>query len=415
MKKIGLLLLAVVFVLSFPVYGAAAEEVVTYKVPVISDFTGGYAELFKAWVPVQKAVFGYWNDTTGKELGVKLELKHYDGRYDPTVIASLWPGALADCKPVIIGLGGGGADVAALQQRLPQDEVPMIYGTAAYGYGWIPDQWLFQVRPTYLHEFAAALRWYIDKHPEKRPVRFGVIGINIQASLDLVKGIQKYVKDNLEPKGLCVISDVKFSELNPVDMSSQVKAMIDSKTDIVAGPATTAMAIAYMRACQTYGVNIPTIASPHHTIWPYAKAMKTYEPFTGHLVAAGHVSITDKNSATYKWFKEDLMGKYKLPEALWNVYSMMALNQSILAVRAVEHAAKKVGAKNLTGRAVYEALLADPFTTEELMGSLPSLKFTKDAPFSLYDPKVMLETVKDGQYVLADPNWVLVPKDVEKW
>ena len=94
---------------------------------------------------------------------------------------------------------------------------------------------------------------------------------------------------------------------------------------------------------------------------------------------------------------------------------MMALNQSLLAVRAVEHAAKKTGGDKLTGQAVYDAMLAGPFTEAELMYTLPTLTFTKDAPFSNKDLKVMLETVKDGEYTLATPEWVMVPTNVEKW
>jgi branched-chain amino acid transport system substrate-binding protein len=94
---------------------------------------------------------------------------------------------------------------------------------------------------------------------------------------------------------------------------------------------------------------------------------------------------------------------------------MMALNQSILAVRAVEHAAKKVGGAKLTGQAVYNAMFTGPFTYEELMGTLPPLHFTKAAPFSTKEMKVKIETVKRGQYALADPAWIPIPADIKKW
>jgi len=412
MKKVFLLIIAALFVLSLT--GApASAEVTKYKVPVISDFSGAYAELFKAWVPMQKAIFAWWNDTTGKQLGVELELKHYDGRYDSTVVASMWPGILAECQP-IIALGAGGPDVAALQQRLPQDKVPVVYGTASYGYGWLPNQWLFQVRPTYLQEFMAAFVWYTEQHPEKKPVKLGIMSAQITAALDIVHGFEKYFKEQLEPKGIGAIVAKEFVDISPVDVSSQMKKIIDAKADVVIGPVTTAMSTAYIRACQLHGVNIPTIASPHHTIFPYARAMKTYDPFEGHLVSAAHVSVTDTTSKTYAFF-QDLVKNYGLNENLWNVYTMMALNQSILVVRAVEHAAKKFGPVGLTGEKVYEAILGDPFTTEELMGSLPTLNFTKEAPFSTTNLKVMIETVKDGKYVLATPDWVPIPADIEKW
>lgn len=384
-----------------------------YKVPVISDFSGSWAQLFKAWIPMQKAVFAWWNDTEGKKLGVQLELKHYDGRYDSSVIASMWPGILAECKP-IIALGGGGADVAALQQRLPGDKVPVIYGTATYGYGWLPNQWLFQVRPLYVQEWLAAILWYADQHPEKRPLRVAYLSCQIAAALDINKGFDKYIPEVLEPKGLAKIVAKEYTDTNPVDVSSQVKKIIDAKADLVLGVVTPAMSSAYTRACDLYGVNIPTIGSPHHTIWAFGKAMKTYKPFEGHLVVAAHAPVTDKNSKAYDFYQL-LVEKYGLKKDSYNPYTMMALNQSIVAVRAVEHAAKKAGAANLTGQAVYDAILGEPFTKEELMCTLPTLKFSKEAPFSTVEPKVMIETVKNGEYTLATPEWIPCPTDVEKW
>jgi branched-chain amino acid transport system substrate-binding protein len=413
MKRALITIVLGAFVLLSFLSGPATAAGTKYTIPVIADFSGAYAELFKAWVPMHKAVFPWWNDTVGKGLGVELEVKHYDGRYDQAVITGMWPGILADCKP-IIALGGGGADVAALQQRLPQDKVAVIYGTAAYGYGWLPDQWLFQVRPLYTQEWLAALVWYINNHPEKRPVKLGIMSAQITAALDIVKGLEKYFREVLEPQGLGKIVATEFVDINPVDVSPQMKKIIDAKADIVVGPVTTAMATAYTRACQMYGVNIPTIASPHHTIYPFARAMKTYEPFEGHMVTAAHVSVTETNSPAHKFFTL-LKEKYGLQDPDLNPFNIMSLSQSILAVRAVEHAVKKVGPANLTGQAVYDAMFAEPFTEQELMGVLPDLYFTKDAPFSNKNLKVKIDTVKGGKYVIATPDWVPIPPDVKKW
>ncbi len=413
MKKQIATLFASIFCCVLLVAVQVRGEIIEYKIPVISDFTGSWAQLFKAWIPMQKAVFEWWNDTEGKKLGLKLDLKHYDGRYDSSVIASMWPGILSECKP-IMALGGGGADVAALQQRLSKDEVPVFYGTASYGYGWLPDQWLFQVRPLYAQEWIAALLWYIQKHPEKKPLKIAFLSCQIAAALDIVNGFEKYTNDVLRPQGLAEIVAKEFTDTNPVDVSSQVKKIIDAKADIVMGVVTSAMSSAYIRACELHGVNIPTLASPHHTIWASGKAMKTFAPFEGHIVVAAHAPVTDLNHKSYAFFQM-LVDKYGLDKNLYNPYTMMALNQSILALRAVEHAVKRVGRDKLSGRAVYEAMFAAPFTEAELMYTLPTLEFTRDAPFCNKDLKVMIETVQDGKYTVADPNWVPVPADIKKW
>ena len=104
MRKIVTTILVAVFCLAFALSGQALAETKQYKVPVISDFTGPWAQLFKAWIPMQKSVFAWWNKTEGQQLGVELTLKHYDGRYDSSVIAGMWPGILAECNPIIAQL-----------------------------------------------------------------------------------------------------------------------------------------------------------------------------------------------------------------------------------------------------------------------------------------------------------------------
>jgi branched-chain amino acid transport system substrate-binding protein len=406
-------MLVLVFVLSLPLSSPVQADVKEYRVPAFADFSGPYADLMKWTIPARDATIKWWNDTDGKKLGLKLTPKNYDTRYDASVVASMWPGILSELKPILL-FGLGGPDVAALQQRLPKDKVAAIYSTPAYGYGWLPDQWLFHLRPTFVHEWMGALVWYINQNPAKKPVRVAFIASQASpAFIDMFNGVTHYFKNVLEPKGLAKIVDTEWIELQPVDISSQMKKIIDAKADVILGPGTTTMAAAVIRAQQLHGVSIPTIASPHMTIWPLAMAMKSFKPWEGHYVVAGHASVTEKDSKAYEFYKL-LQSKYELKED-WNPVNMMALTQTLLALRAVEHAAKKVGADKLTGQAVYDALSSGTFTEEELMGLMPTLRYTKGAPFPTKDLKVKIETVKDGKYQLAAPGWIPIPPDITKW
>jgi branched-chain amino acid transport system substrate-binding protein len=389
---------------------AAAET--EYKVPGLLDFSGPFADLGKQML-ARDAVFKWWNDNEGKKLGIKLTLKEYDTRYDGTVVASMWPGILAEMKP-IIALGLGGADLSALQQRLHNDKVPVIYAPPGYGFGWLPNQWVFNARATYVHEWVTALIWYTGQNPQKRPLK--VAFLSTQASpafVDIVKGIEKYIKTVLEPKGLATVVATEWVDMQPVDVSGQMKKIIDAKADIIIGTANTTIAAAALRAEQLYGVNIPTLAAPWHTIWPLAQAMKSYAPWEGHMVVTGIASTTDETGKAWQFYQVLSKG-YGLP-AEWNPLNLLGISQGLLAVRAVEHAARNVGADKLTGTAVYDALTTGSFTEDELMGILPTLKFTKEAPFPLQNGKVKVEWVKDGKYQLATPNWLTIPSDVTKW
>ena len=405
--RMGLMALAASIPLGSPM--AAEKE---YRIPVLSDFSGPFADVTKHLV-TREAVVKWWNDTEGKKLGIRLTVKTYDTRYDGTVVASMWPGILSENQPIVV-LGLGGADVAALQQRLPRDKVPVIYATPGYGFGWLPDQWLFNARATYVHEWSGALIWYAQQNPQKRPLRVGFLSTQASpAFVDFVKGTASYIRSTLEPKGLATVVATEWTEIQPVDVSSQMKKIIDAKADVIIGTASTAMAAAALRAQQLHGVSIPTLASPWHTIWPLAQAMRSYAPWEGHLAATGIVSILEKDSKAHQFY-QTLHKNYGVP-AEWNPLSLMGVSQSILMVRAVERAARKVGAANLTGSAMYDALLNGPFTEDELMGVSPGISFTREAPFPLKGGKIKVETVKDGKYVLATPQWVPIPEDIVKW
>lgn len=384
---------------------------VEYKIPGIVDNSGPFADLTKHLI-ARDAVFKWWNDNEGKKLGIMLTVKNYDTRYDGTVVASLWPGILSENKP-ILAMGLGGADVAALQQRLPRDKVPVLYAPPGYGYSWQPDQWLFNVRPSYTHEWAAALLWFIEQNQAKKPIK--VAFLSTQASpafVDIVNGVTKYIKTVLEPKGLATVVATEWVDIQPVDVASPMKKIIDAKADVIMGTANTTLAAAAIRAEQLHGVNIPTIASPWHTIWPLAQAMKSYAPWEGHMVVTGIAPTTDKSGKPWEFYQV-LSKQYGLP-AEWNPLNVLGISQGIVAVRAIEHTAKRVGADKITGEAVYQTLLTHKFTDDELMGLLAGVSFTKEAPFQL-SGKVKIETVKDGKYVLATPEWRPVPEDVTKW
>jgi branched-chain amino acid transport system substrate-binding protein len=289
----------------------------------------------------------------------------------------------------------------------------VLYAPPGYGYSWQSDQWLFNVRPSYTHEWAAALLWFIEQNQAKKPIK--VAFLSTQASpafVDIVNGLTKYIKTVLEPKGLATVVATEWVDIQPVDVASPMKKIIDAKADLIMGTANTTLAAAALRAEQLHGVSIPTIASPWHTIWPLAQAMKSYAPWEGHMVVTGIAPTTDKSGKAWEFYQV-LSKQYGLP-AEWNPLNVLGLSQGIVAVRAIQHTAERVGADKVTGEAVYQTLLTRKFTDDELMGLLAGVSFTKEAPFQL-SGKVKIETVKDGKYTLATPDWRPVPEDVTKW
>ncbi len=412
MRKLGIYILAVFLSLTFGSWQAQAE-VKKYGVAVFGDYAGPYANIMKFVDPARLAVFKWWNDTKGKELGVELVPKLYDSRYDSTVVASIWPKILSEIDPILM-LGIGGPDASALQQRLPKDKVAGIYPSTGHGWEWLADQWTFYLRSTWSHETMACLRWYISQHPEKKPVKMAIMCTEATpAFIDYVEGMKKYLKEVLEPKGLAKLVALEWFDLQPVDVSSQMKKVIDAKAEIIAGPGTAAQCAAVSQAQKLYGVNIPTITNPHQCIWPLSMAMKSFEAWEGHYTVSGEASCTEVGTMAEN-FSKILGEKYGL-QGGFNPLTIIAMGQGIFAVRAIEHTARKVGGSNLSGEAVRNILQNGKFTSEELMGLVSDIEFTDEAPFPVRHYKVKIETVKNGKYQLATPEWVEGPSDLPKW
>jgi len=385
-----------------------SAEMHEYNISASADFSGPYTYLMKSFIPGREIVNIWWNETVGKKLGIKITLKTYDTRYNPAVVASLWPGILSGDRP-IAHFGLGGPDVASLMRRLPQDKVPMFMSTGTYGYCWLPDQWMFQPRPTYVHEFRGFLSWVLDNWKEKRPVRIGALSTQgIPAYEDQIKGIKKLCAD--DPRFKFV--GVEWIKLIPVSVSSEVRRLAKKKPDYIYMGTNTRQVAALVRAEKELGIHIPIVMSTHDDILTTAKALSSVKDLEGHYDVGACNSPLDNTIEGYRIYKE-LKAKVA-PKAPWDLGTIQAAGQMILALRAVERAARNVGAGNLTGQAIYDAMYEGPFSEKELLGLWPTLEFTKDAPFSSVNMKVKSSTVRDGKHVMTTPEWLPIPR-INKW
>ena len=165
-----------------------------YNISSTLDFTGPFAVVMRTSDRSTKAYLAWWNEEVGKKLGVKLNRVVKDTRYDPAVVASLWPGMLSSLKP-IAHMGMGGPDVAALMRRLPKDKVPMTMSGGTYGFIWLSDQWVFMPRPTYVHEAAGFLSWAHKNLIKDRPIRVAAICSKVSpAFTDGIDGMKAFCK-----------------------------------------------------------------------------------------------------------------------------------------------------------------------------------------------------------------------------
>lgn len=385
---------------------ASAQATVNFA--AFADFAGPYANVMNDMQGGRLAVIDWWNKEVGEKMSVRISVKTYDTRYDVAQTASLWPGIKAELKPALV-LGLGGPDAAALQQRLPEDKIPMLFGTAAYGFGWKPGQWALNVRPTYPHEAAGFIEWYRTAKLEgKRAVKVGIITSEATpAYADMAKGLQAYAKANPDK---ATFVEAIWTEVQPADLTLQVRRLANAGTDVIVIQTNTAQAVATKRALQALGKNIPIMLSLHNGLLGSSKAMGNPNGFAGDY-EVGAIADASEDDTPARKFYSMLQAKYGL-KANWNSMTMLGLGQAIVAVRAVEAAAKAKGAAGVTGEAVHAALMATDFTGAQLMGLVPGVDFNAESPFPTSSAKVNIATLKDGKVVrvTADARVPAIPK-----
>lgn len=374
-----------------------------YVMSASADYSGPFADVMPSAMSGIKAVTAWWNKDVGSKLGVKVDVKIYDMRYDAAVIARTWPSILSSDKP-IMHLGFGSPDLTTLMKRLPNDKVPMLIGTAMVGLVWKPEGWHFSIRPTYSHEFAGLFSYLQQKKGGK--LRIGAVSTQTAAGfVDQVKGVEKLA--SMYPDRFEVV-DVEWVAASPVSVTNNIRTMLEKKPDIIMVGGTTAQVIATATALEELKAKIPIAASTHNGLSEAAKGISL-----------------DKLNGSYSTFSfapdnqkvlpiRDIYEANKPSEGQWGLIAAQSAAQTLLALRVLEKAVAKVGPDKVTGQAMYDALLANKYTEKELMGALPTVDFDNTAPFPIGEIKTKAQVVVNGKITTLTDDWIEVPK-LEKW
>lgn len=374
-----------------------------YVMTASSDFTGPFADVTPGAMSGVRAIAAWWNETKGKELGVNVEVRIYDMRYDSSVVARTWPSILTKDRP-ILHLGYGTPDLITLMKRLPGDKVPLLMGTAMVGIVWQPNGWHFSIRPTYSHEFAGLL----DHLQKKKGAKLKIGAISTQTAagfVDQVKGVQKFAEDN--PARFEVL-DVQWVDASPVSVANEVRTLVRQQPDVLLVGGTTAQVIQTGKALRELGASIPIICSTHNGLTEVAKGIDLKEIEGSYSVFAFAPDNQEKLPI------RDAYLKHHSGPGSWGMATAASAYQTILALRILERAVAKVGKDNVNGQAMYDAMMESTFSESELLGALPDTKFDKSAPFPVGNLKVKAQVVRDGKIVPLGSDWMPIPP-LSKW
>jgi branched-chain amino acid transport system substrate-binding protein len=373
-----------------------------YVFSASADYSGPFADVLPNAMSGINAIAAWWNKEVGPKLGVHVNVKIYDMRYDPAEIAKTWPAILSSDAP-IMHLGFGSPDLTTLMKRLPNDKVPMLISTAMVGLVWVPNGWHFSMRPTYSHEFAGLLSYLQQKKGGKLVI--GPISTQNQAGfVDQVNGVRKLAAtypDRFE------VLDTQWVETAPVSLAANIRTLAAGKPDVLLIGGTTAQVVAAVKAMAELNVKIPIVSSTHNGLTEVAKGLGlaqlegSYSAFSFAAPERPKLEIRDIYEANKK-------------DGQWGLITAQSAAQAILAFRVLEKAIKAVGPDNVTGEAMRAALIDNVYTEQELLGALPTLDFDNSAPFPIGEIKATAEVVKDGKIVPVVDDWMSVPA-LAKW
>lgn len=374
----------------------------TYTMTASADYSGPFADVMPNAMAGLNAMVDFWNAEVGEDLGVDVDLKIYDMRYDSAMIARTWPSILSGDEP-IMHLGFGSPDLTTLMGRLPNDKVPMLLGTAMVGLVWQPDGWHFSIRPTYSHEFAGLFSHLQEEKGEA--LKIAAISTQDQAGfVDQVNGVKALAEQH--PDRFTVTS-TQWADTEPVSLTSQVRAVLADAPDVLLIGGTTAQVIAASKAMDELGNRVPIVVSTHNGLTEVSKGL-SLEQMDG-AYSAFSFAAPEKEELPIR----DVFNEHST-EGEWGTITAQASAQAILALRVLENAINDVGKENVTGQAMHDALLAHEYTEQELLGALPTLDYDDSAPFPVGDIKATAEVVKDGKITVLQADWFDVPQ-IEKW
>jgi hypothetical protein len=204
------------------------------------------------------------------------------------------------------------------------------------------------------------------------------------------------------------VVDTEWVAASPVTVTSNIRAMMEKKPDVIMVGGTTAQVIATASALEDLKLNIPIVSSSHNGLSEAAKGIDLTK-LNGSYSVFAFAPDNQKDLPL-----RDIYEANKDKEGQWGLIADQSAAQALLALRVLEKAIAKVGPDKVTGEAMYDALLANTYSEKDLMGALPTLKYDDTAPFPIGEIKAKAQIVKDGKIVPLGDAWMDSPK-LEKW
>jgi branched-chain amino acid transport system substrate-binding protein len=365
--------------------GSGDSGVATYTVASLLDFSGPFANRGKPVEGMQRAVVDWFNETQGKELGVRLSFKPYDTGYDVAKSLSAFQQALND-DDLIGTLQFGSPIVAATIAKSAQSKIPGIQGGPRTD-GMKAGAWVESPLGDYGSYFAAAIQSRLKDRSEGGKLRVSFVsfdGISAQ-------GWSKSMKEKLKGVNAEVVNE-EYIAPTSTDVSVNISRVLKSNPDAVIVATTDTLQPLVLDGLHKRGFDMSKVTMSQHEGIGLMQNLKVSDEVLEGVQEVTTQRYQDEGTEAYKIFKK-YSAKY---DTRWAADTVLHFPSTTVLVDAVGRAAKKYGADKLTGEKVYAEMANGSFDGYGLMSEI-SFEDSVGSPDSTY----ILE-LKDGKIEQKD-------------
>jgi len=329
--------------------------------------------------------------------GLKLKVINYDRRGDYGRIPAgyIW----LKGKGARVVLCPAGMDVEMLAHQLEQDEIPAVSTSALESIR--AHEWAFFQLETLESQHAALLKWIVDTWDyagKGRSPRVGAVGFGgIPTCTQSVAGMEQFVTAN---PGKIEWIGAKYAPVGTSAWAIEVKALIDCDYFIPAVFGAAGGTIVREARLRGYTGAFVTTSMTFPGYWALVRSIAAPSDLYG-IYHEHQIPWCDESSFATDW--KAAVAKYR-PGAYAEKESQLSGYSSgwawgIWMIDAIRRAVEKVGAENLDGSAIRDALVAtDLDMTSQGWGGA----------WKIGAGHILIHTAKTYQWNLEKEKWVAV-------
>jgi len=379
LKITGKLLQSALVAVSFALAAstpAQAQQVQSYSILSLLDYSGPFANRGKPVEQMQRLLVDWFNEDRGRKLGVKLEYKPVDTGYDQAKTVQAYERALED-KSMIGIVTFGSPNVISIQNRLPQDKIPAVHGGPAYTL-MKPGSWVFTPLGDYARYFATGVNWRLSTWKEQRPLKVAFVTFDGSSGRDWAQGLQALMK---QKNAQLVLTE--FISPRALDVTSNVSHIIAAQPDMVILATTDQLQPALLKELKASNFDMSRVMNSQHEGLGLLELLgvpkDAYE---------GTYEVTTENYAVptteaYKLYASR-QSKYS---TRWAADTLLHFPSIMVLLDAIERAQTKAGKGRIDGAAVHAELANGKFNG---YGLLDNIQFDPKDPMQGANSVVIL-------------------------